>query len=325
MLESPLEGIFKLRLDWTIAYANRQALLLGTELVLEKSYWECYPATRGTILEDSFVRTMRDRVMTEFEILGDRSGQWFHVHCFPAEEGGMSVFFTPLTARKQLEEELFTELLLRKEHEDAVIRTNESLNHILDSTSEGIMKIDPQWTILYANRQAREIAPKIKVGTNFWTEYPELAGTPVEDHLRSCMKEGVEVRYETYYPPYDQWFDVKAFPTPRGISLFYRVTTAEKKLAEQLAAERALHERRIQILSHMAGGLAQELCDPLAIIHTTACDLKRKAHDQPALSPSDVLQAADLLVQISERAVQILRGLQGFPQDSKTIRSSTPP
>lgn len=315
IMDSTSEGIFKLRTDWTILYANRQALETLSEIGLEKNYWDCFPEARGTIIEKNLHRSMYDRVDTEWENLWEPHGDWYAVHCFPSE-GGVSVFFSKITARKRLEQELKAELQLREQREKAEHDAKEQLNHILDSSSEGVLKLDAQWTVLYANRKAKEISPELVVGVNFWVCYPQLRGTAAELGLHVAMDERREAHYEVYYAPYDEWFSVSAFPTPLGISVFYRKITVEKKLGEQLALERELREKRIEALSNMAGGLAHEISNPLAIVYGTANDLNRLAQTEPLLPAHEVLQASATIIKTSDRAIRILRGLRGFAREA---------
>ena len=315
IMDSTSEGIFKLRHDWTILYANRQALETLPELGLEKNYWDCFPDARGTIIEENLQRSMYDRVNTEWENLWESTGEWFGVHCFPSE-GGISIFFTQVTERKRLEQELKDQLRLREQGEKAEHDAKEQLNHILDSSSEGVLKLDMRWNILYANRRAQEISPELVMGINFWVCYPQLLGTAAERGLHIAMDERREAQYEVYYPPYDEWFSVSAFPTPLGISLFYRTITVEKRLAEQLSREQELRDKRIIALSNMAGGLAHEISNPLSIIYGTASELLDLAKTEAMLPGNEVLEASTTIIKTSDRAIRILRGLRGFAREA---------
>jgi hypothetical protein len=50
------------------------------------------------------------------------------------------------------------------------------------------------------------------------------------------------------------------------MSIFSSDITAEKKLEESLCRERLIKELHIEAMSHLAGGLAHEISNPLAII-----------------------------------------------------------
>ncbi len=186
---------------------------------------------------------------------------------------------------------------------------------VMDSTSEAVMQVSMDWTMLYGNRRTYEVLPHFQVGANLWEVYAALHDTPAGAHLRRAMVERVAVAYENYYEPFDQWFATNVFPTPDGLSIFYRDITAEKKMAEQLAVEQMLREKRIVGLSHMAGGLAHEISNPLAIIHAIASDLRHLAETRPEIPAAEVNGACDGIVQTSDRAMKILRGLRGFARE----------
>ena len=88
-------------------------------------------------------------------------------------------------------------------------------------------------------------------------------------------------------------------------------------MAEKLALEQLLREKRIEALSHMAGGLAHEISNPLAIIHARASNLKERAAEGHAIDPSEVVRACENIVKTSDRAIRILKGLRGFGREAE--------
>jgi C4-dicarboxylate-specific signal transduction histidine kinase len=185
-----------------------------------------------------------------------------------------------------------------------------------DCTTDSVMTIGHDWTILYGNRRTRESLPDFEVGRNYWSCFPGLAGTPGERNMRASMEERKEATFENYYAPYGAWYRIQMFPTDEGVSMFFSNMTEEKKRAEQLELEKLLREKRIEALSHMAGGLSHEISNPLAIIHARASDLQSLAAGGTALASIDVLRACDSIVRTSDRAMKILRGLRGFGREA---------
>jgi signal transduction histidine kinase/CheY-like chemotaxis protein len=198
-------------------------------------------------------------------------------------------------------------------------RTLESrarVSSVLECTSDSVLMIDHDWIVLYGNRKAIENLPDFQVGNSYWNCFPDILSTPAEQHLRSAMEGRSEIKFENYYSPYEQWYRVYAFPTDDGLSIFFSNITEEKKIRDQLELEQVLREKRIEALSHMAGGLAHEISNPLAIIHGRANDLRSLAAGGVPLSAIDVLKACDSIVQTSDRAMKILRGLRGFAREA---------
>ena len=204
----------------------------------------------------------------------------------------------------------------RRRYEIEIAAANDRMNQILDSTSEAILKLGGDWTILYGNRVAHEIAPDLIVGKSYWECFPAIRGSDSEAHLRAAMEQRIDVEWENFYEPYQEHYAVHAYPTIDGLSLFFIPVTQRKRLEDQLERERTLREKRIEALSHMAGGLAHEISNPLAIIHGTASLLQRLAAADEALDVSEVLRATATIINTSDRASRILRGLRGFAHDA---------
>jgi signal transduction histidine kinase/DNA-binding NarL/FixJ family response regulator len=207
----------------------------------------------------------------------------------------------------------------RMQAETDLFRTLQSqarVSSVLECTSDSVITIDRDWILLYGNRKAAESLPDFKIGKDYWSSFPDVLSTPAEQHLRSAMAERSEAKYEYYYAPYEQWYRVHAFPTDDGLSMFFSNITEDKKIRDQLELEQILREKRIEALSHMAGGLAHEISNPLAIIHGRASDLRSLAASETPLAAVDVLKACDSIVQTSDRAIKILRGLRGFAREA---------
>src|SRR5262249_40158861 len=77
-----------------------------------KTQWELFPATRGTLLESELRRAVAEQVPVEFDYHYQPWDAWFHIKAYPAKDGGLSVFFHDITARKRSEE------VLRRSHDE---------------------------------------------------------------------------------------------------------------------------------------------------------------------------------------------------------------
>ncbi len=194
-------------------------------------------------------------------------------------------------------------------------KANARLEAVMDSTSDGIIKVRYDWTVAYGNRAAREL-PDLILDRSVWDCFPGMRSTPAEQHLHTAMSERVTLEYENYYAPYDRWFKTQVSPMEGGISIFFSDMTHTKKLEQELEKERWLREKRIQALSHMAGGLAHEISNPLAIIHGRASNLQDLANANETVPASDVRIASESILRTSDRAIRILRGLRGFGKDA---------
>jgi signal transduction histidine kinase len=305
ILDSTSDGVLKIDLAWTMVYGNRKAIELVPDFRVGKNFWQTFPEIKATYVEQNLRRAMTERVEVEYELYYQRYDAWYRINLYPSP-GGLSMFFTLISAQKRLEQQLVAE-------RTAALA---EINSVMDSTSDCVMKIGTDWTVLYGNRQAFDALPDLVIGRNYWLCFPAAAGTEAEQNLRKCMEDRVPISYERFYEPYKQWFSVNGFPTEGGISAFFKTITERKQLEQQLEAERLLREKRIEALSHLAGGLAHEISNPLAIIHGTASDLHRQAGEDNPIPAIDALKASETIVRTSDRAIRILRGLRGFAREA---------
>lgn len=108
----------------------------------------------------------------------------------------------------------------------------ELLAGIVEHMSDAFMVIDTQWRFTYFNHRAllslgtdRESA----LGRNVFDLFPQFVGTEWERQCRRAMEERVPAEFELYYPPVSTWTEVRVYPAPVGIALYYRDVTARRR------------------------------------------------------------------------------------------------
>lgn len=154
-----------------------------------------------------------------------------------------------ITERKRAEMERTTllerELTARAESEAA----QQQVAQILESITDGFLAFDRNWHFTYAN-QAGALAlgrpAEQLLGTQLWTEFPELAATSFGQLYQRAMAEGQPLELEDFYAPFNAWFAVRAYPSAAGLTLYFRDVTARREtemaLRESEARFRALFE-----------------------------------------------------------------------------------
>ena len=107
--ESMTDAYMTLDRDWRVVYTNsaatevfRQTTGLAPAEFLGQNYWEVFPWTVGTIVEQNYRRAVTDRVAVDFEVLYEPTETWFEVHVYPSEIG-LGVYFRDINGRKQSE------------------------------------------------------------------------------------------------------------------------------------------------------------------------------------------------------------------------------
>ncbi|MCU1302062.1 MAG: two-component hybrid sensor and regulator [Candidatus Sulfotelmatobacter sp.] len=149
--------------------------------------------------------------------------------------------------------------LARERAERELRESNERITNILESISDAFIVFDKDWRLTYVNPQAEEIFKPLNksratlLGKNYWLEFPDLVGTPVEKNFRRAVTEKVKIEFDTFYPPLNSWFQVRAYPARDGLSVYFLDITEQKRAAETL---RENAERLRAMFNQAAVGIA---------------------------------------------------------------------
>ena len=122
----------------------------------------------------------------------------------------------------------------RKQTEDALREANQRTANILESITDAFFALDSQWRFTYVNNQAEILLQRKREGLlwrSIWGEFPEAVGTSFETNYRRAVSEGVAVTFEEFYPPLNTWFEVRAYPSSGGVSVYFHDIN-DRKAAE---------------------------------------------------------------------------------------------
>jgi PAS domain S-box-containing protein len=111
-------------------------------------------------------------------------------------------------------------------------------NTILESIGDGFLAVDRNWIITYWNSTAEKTLGRRRediLGKNFWDVYEDVQDLDFYTHYKRAMATGKVVHFEDYYPAMGIWFDVSAYPSEQGLSVFFKDITANKKTLQALA------------------------------------------------------------------------------------------
>jgi PAS domain S-box-containing protein len=172
------------------------------------------------------------------------------------------------------------------------------VTQLLDSTSDALVAVDPEWRVLFVNRAAATMVarePSQLVGSVIWDFFPEQADAPLARRLRQAMRERVRVDGELYAHAFQAWVEYRGFPSDEGMLLAFRDVT-----------QRRLEEERARLLASASRVLAtsRELGDALHGVvrlvvpdfaSAAAIDLATEARALHRASRADVDEARALL------------------------------
>ncbi len=125
---------------------------------------------------------------------------------------------------------------------------------ILESITDAFVALDPGWRLTYMNGRAAQLLgrkPEEMIGRCMWDVFPAADGISHRELHRAVAEQTVVV-YEEFYSALDTWFQVHAYPSPEGVSLFLQDITEDKRAALELEQTR---ERLTRTLETVADGL----------------------------------------------------------------------
>ncbi len=105
---------------------------------------------------------------------------------------------------------------------------------ILESITDAFLAIDRDWRYTYANHEAERLfdRPRSQIeGRLMWELLPELLDTPLEAVFRRSLEQGERADLEEFFEPLGRWLEIHLFPSPTGLSVYFRDIT-ERKRAE---------------------------------------------------------------------------------------------
>jgi len=131
---------------------------------------------------------------------------------------------------------------------------------ILESISDAFFALDREWRFTHVNDQMERDSQRTRedlLGRLFWDEFPDAVGSLFEREYRRAVDGQVAVTFEEFYPPLSLWVEVRAFPFPDGLAVFFQNVNARRQ------SEAALREseERYRLLVEGAKDYAMILLD----------------------------------------------------------------
>jgi PAS domain S-box-containing protein len=210
----------------------------------------------------------------------------------------------------------------RKLIEEALRESNRRIAITLESISDGFCALDRDWRFTFVNPEAERLLRRRRtelIGRRFLDVFPRLRDTAFHREFARAFADGVALDFEQ--PHGATWFDVRAYPSGIGLSIYFRdvthlhgVKSAQQVLAatgKQLA-ESLDYEQTIEQVVRMAVPDLADWC--VAVVG----DGSRPEHFTLAHEdPTEQARGRELLLELQPR----LRASAGI---SRVLRAGEP-
>jgi PAS domain S-box-containing protein len=214
-----------------------------------------------------------------------------------------------LNVRLSVAERQIRELIERNHARTALEESACAMADILENTTDGFFAVDSEWKFTFVNSEAEKLLGRTRValiGQELWKQFPELNGSAFESNFRRVVAEQVPIEFEASDAAARVWFEMHAYPSGTGMSVFFRDVT-ERKSTEA----KRLTMSKLESLGTLAGGIAHDLNNILTVIsgNIGLAQLEAPGHAHSLLSYlSKAGQAAQHAARLSGQLLTFSKG-----------------
>ncbi|MFC6952103.1 response regulator [Halorubellus litoreus] len=127
-------------------------------------------------------------------------------------------------------------LVDRRRADEAARDADRRVRQVYERINEAFLGLGREWEVTYVNDRAEELLDVTEddvVGEEAWFVLPALDGE-FREHVEAAREAQEPATFE--YPAEDRWFEVAAYPSEDGVSVFLADTTDEHAAKRAVAA-----------------------------------------------------------------------------------------
>gem|GEM_PF-1414331 len=224
----------------------------------------------------SYARAFAGDTFTEIEHIPSPVNSWSEISYSPIRKGA-EIIGTACHSRNITE---------RKKAEEEALRTLNEKNIILESIGDAFFAVDKNWAVTYWNNHAEEMlgVPKNEiVGHLLWEVFKSSIDSESYRRYHEAIETNQVIQFEDYYPVLNKWYEISAYPSEKGLSVYFKDITERKvshirlndlnKNLQQQAKELAISNMELEQFAYVA---SHDLQEPLRMVTSFLTQLDKR-------------------------------------------------
>jgi PAS domain S-box-containing protein len=199
-------------------------LLVPPDAFMGKTMHEVLPLELAETFSQAFQRAVeiRETQVVEYELTLNDEQRWFEARIVSSGENILSVI---------------RDITERTRHADQLAASHRQVTEILESIGDAFYSLDTDLRFTYVNRKTEELWAMRRqglIGRNFLEVFPQAIGSYSHQECIRAIDEGTPLNFEAVSPILNRWVDTSVYPTPAGLSVYFRDVNERKQAVEAL-------------------------------------------------------------------------------------------
>lgn len=138
--------------------------------------------------------------------------------------------------------------------QEKLVASEEKYRTIVEQISDGMLIMDPDFYVLYANKTAEalfELSPGFLQGKSIIQVFPQATGRAFYKAFKEALDTGKNVYIEEYSVVANRWLQASFYPSSTGVALFFRDISEQRRAEDEV---RKGEERYRILLERMTDG-----------------------------------------------------------------------
>lgn len=134
----------------------------------------------------------------------------------------------------------------KKIAEESLLKSYEEKEDILESIGDAFFNLDEDWHITYWNKKSEEIFSVQReeiLGKNIFSDFPDALDLGVKEKLEDSKKQQKTFHFEHFFHLLNLWIEVSVYPNKKGLSVYLRDITPQKKYLEEIKESNSRFEK----------------------------------------------------------------------------------